>query len=225
MSLLAQIKDIGVDIGLARQVGQLLFPREYKLVTDDAVEFKIDTVLEESHESTISITNYAVEQGADMADHYVVNPAVFNMTCLISDITTNEFIDFGLGGIAGQAVGQTVTGTRSQLAYDDLKSIQQSGAFISYESNLELYENMLISNLRVNQDKSTSKAIFFSLTLTEVFIAESETVAGQGIFSLPNSDKGNPSTKDKMASVTQKGKKKATEATDKASSALFKVFG
>jgi len=207
------------------------FPREYKLLTEDS-EIKIDTVLSEGHSSSLSLTKFAVEQGADMSDHYVINPVVFNLTGVISDISSNEFVDFALTGLAKKAVDSVVglfgededteeSGTKSQLAWKQLKALQQSGEFIIYNSNLEVYENMLITSLTVKQNSETSRAINFDMTLEQVLIADLEVVKGQGVFTSPDATKGNPSTKDKMAEVTQKGKKQGT----KKSSALFKFLG
>lgn len=231
MSLLSQLGDITPSIGLARQVGQLFFPREYKLLSDDA-EIKIDTVIKETHASSLSLTKFAVEQGADMSDHYVVNPVVFSLSGVISDISSNEFIDFALTGLAKKAVDSVTglfgddkdteeTGTKSQLAWKQLKALQQSGDFITYTSNLEVYENMLMTNLTTSQDTTTSKAIYFDMTLEQVLIAELEVVEGKGVFTSADETKGNPSTKDKMSDVTQKGKKVGA----KESSTLFKFAG
>lgn len=234
MSLLTQFGDIRPSIGLGRQVGQLFFPREYKLLTEES-EIRIDTVLSEIHNSSLSLTKFAVEQGADMSDHYVVNPIIFNLVGVISDISSNEFIDFALTGLAKKAVDSVIgllgdgadteeSGTKSQLAWKQLKALQQSGEFITYNSNLEVYENMLITNLSVKQNSETSRAITFDMTLEQVLIADLEIVKGQGIFSSLDPSKGNPSTKDKMGDATQKGKKIGT-SVPKESSALFKLFG
>ena len=226
MSLLSQIGDNfrNPTLGLARQVGQLFFPREYMIESDD-VEIKIDTVISERHESTLSITKYAVEQGADMSDHYVVAPLIFNFTGLISDIYSNEIIDFALTGAAGAAadllginklLGRT-SGSKSQLAWEQLKDLQQSGQFITYVSNLEVYENMLISRLSVNQDATTSQAIVFEMTLEQVLTADIEVVKGEGKFASSDVTKGKKETQTRMSKITANGKKSGESKTFAAS--------
>ncbi len=222
MSLLSQLGQLASTptIGLARQVGQLFFPREYKILSSDkTVEIKIDTVVEERHESTLTISKYAVEQGADMADHYIVNPAIFNLTGVISDISSNEAIDYALTGLAKHTVDsvsglfnensggkdEEETGTRSQLAWKELKALQRSGVFVDYNSHLNLYKNMLITHLSVAQEKSTSQVIVFAMTLEQVFIAELEVVKGSGVFKSANKDKGKADTAIRNGSITQKG--------------------
>lgn len=232
MSLLKQFGDLyPPSVGIARQVGQLFFPKDYKLLSEDG-ELVIDTVVSEGHASSLSLTKFAVEQGADMSDHYVVNPTIFNLSGIISDISSNEFIDFALTGLAKKTIDTAVgllgddkdteeTGTKSQLAWKQLKALQQSGQFITYNSNLEVYENMLITSLTTNQDANTSRAIYFDMTLEQVLIADLEVIQGKGTFTSSDPTKGNPSTVDKMSDVTQKGKKTGT----KESSALFKFLG
>lgn len=224
MSLLSQIGDITSvpSLGLARQVGQLFFPREYRLLSSDkTVEIKIDTVMNERHESALTISKYAVEQGADMSDHFIVNPTVFNLTGVISDISSNEIIDYALTGAAKKAfTGATglfdensdgneeeESGTRSQLAWKELVSLQQSGLFVDFNSQLALYKNMMITRLSVSQDNSTSNAIFFDMTLEQVLIAELEVVKGKGIFKSADPSKGKADTPARNADVVQKGKK------------------
>lgn len=217
MALLSQLGTLfeNPNLGLARQVGQLLFPREYKISSDD-VDVKIDTVISESHESVLNITKYAVEQGADMSDHYVVAPVVFSLSGAVSDISSNEIIDFALTGLASKAfnsvTGQT-SGTKSQLAWEQLKALQQSGEFITYVSNLEVYESMLITRLSVKQDVSSSQAIFFDMTLEQVLTADIEVITGVGVFSSLDPTKGKPETKDRMSDLVSGGKKSGVDKT------------
>jgi len=214
MSLLGQIGDIvsNPSIGLARQVGQLFFPREYKLLSSDkSVEIKIDTVTEEKHESSLAITRYAVEQGADMSDHYIVNPVVFNLSGIISDISSNEIIDFAVPSfITNLFDDEEESGTRSQLAWRELVSLQQSGLFIDFNSQLVLYKNMLITRLAVVQNKTSSKAIHFDMTLEQVLVAELEVVKGEGVFSSEDPTKGKEDTPARNETITQKGKQAGT---------------
>ena len=232
MSLLSQIGDIASNpsLGLARQVGHLFFPREYKLLSSDkSVEVKIDTVTTERHESTLSITKYAVEQGADMSDHFVVNPTVFNLSGAVSDISDNEIVDFALTGLAKKAfdgasglfdensngADEEESGTRSQLAWKELVALQQSGLFIDFNSQLSLYKNMLITRLSVVQDKTTARAIFFDMTLEQILISELEVVKGKGIFKSGDPSKGKADTPARNSDITQKGKKSGAAVTPK----------
>lgn len=237
MSLLTQIGQVieNPSIGLASQVGQLFLPaREYFIKTQEGRDFKIDTVQEERHDSSITLSKYASENGADMTDHFVVNPVIFNLTGVISDISSNEFIDFDLTGPLKKAV-DTISdyftdadgskaeesGSKSQLAWKGLKAIQTSGVLVAYRSNLETYENMLITQLTVRQDVDSSRKIVFDMTLEQVLRADLETttIAGtengnkSGNYTSSNPDKGNPSTPNKMAETVEKGIKNGTTTT------------
>lgn len=214
MSLLSQIGDIASNpsIGLARQVGQLFFPREYKVLSSDqSVEIKIDTVTAERHESSLSITRYAVEQGADMVDHYSVNPVSFNLSGVISDVSSNEIIDYAIPSLASAfGTDEEESGTRSQLAWKELVALQQSGKFVDFNSQLKLYKNMMITRLSVTQENTTSRAIFFDMTLEQIRTAELEVVNGAGVFSIAGSSKGKADTPIRNASLVQKGRQAGT---------------
>ena len=69
---------------------------------------------------------------------------------------------------------------------------------------------MMITRLSVSQDKETSNAIFFDMTLEQVLISELEVVKGKGIFQSANPFKGKADTPARNADVVQKGKKTGT---------------
>ena len=162
-----------------------------------------------------------------MSDHFTVNPTVFNLSGVISDISGNEIIDFALTGpVKGAFAGVTglfdknssgddeeESGTRSQLAWRELEALQQSGLFVDFNSQLKLYKNMLITRLSVVQDKTTSRAIFFDMTLEQILISELEVVKGKGIFKSGDPTKGKADTPARNADITQKGKKVGANVT------------
>lgn len=140
---------------------------------------KIDGVLYESHSNTADVTKNPVESGADITDHVIVQPSVLVIRGVITDtpfvgILSPELIEttqrlFGFSTPSGD--------TRSQQGYAALVDIQQRREPIVIQTKLVTYNNMIITSLRVNQDKDTSRIVDFTLEATEIIIVNTEIVA------------------------------------------------
>lgn len=208
MALLQEVgSSLSGNIGLGRQVGRLFFPREYSIG-----DIEIDSILSEAHSSTAQVTSYPVESGGSMADHIVVDPSTVIIRGVVSDISSNEFIDYGMIGlskeISDDAKGKE-SKTRSQLVWAQLRDAQSKRELISIQTGLRLYENMAIVALQVDQDKDTSLSLHFTATLKEVlsidFDVRSDAVTL--ITDSPETEvaKGNQPTADRMKTVAKKG--------------------
>lgn len=230
MSLLNQIGDLGSlggSIGLASQVGQLFFPREYKIGSID-----IDTVLSESHTSTAEVTRYPTELGVQITDHLQMAPYTVTINALVSDIAGNEFADFGMVGMAKDAY-DAVSGlfsestdkgsaeedlTRSKEAWAQLQAVQEYGVKMELVTNLRTYENMVITSLACTQDKDTMMIIDFTITLTEIVTVDFLKLSGglNTSTSKPETEtaKNNQPTDDRVA-------KSDSATTKKGSSILY----
>lgn len=131
----------------------------------DAISGVIDIYPEESHNLPVTKTKYPVEDGSSRTDNFVVEPENLVLKGLVSDLQP-EFL--GLVNIADK--------TRSKEAWGRLRELKNSGEFVSVVTLLGLYENMLIVNIDATINKDTGQSLFFTITLEEALIAETEIV-------------------------------------------------
>lgn len=125
-----------------------------------------DATFEEEHDSELSVTDNPVETGVRVSDHAFMNPLKLNISAGVSD--TPLRLEPGDVYFSGQS--------RSKEAYDNLCILQARAEPFDVQTGLKLYKNMVITNLRVKQDKDTGNVIFFDASLREVIIVNTQTV-------------------------------------------------
>lgn len=220
---MALLNEIGAglgNLGIARQVGRLFFPRQYKLG-----DIEIDTNLNESHSATAQVTQYPVETGGNMADHIVIDPITLNINGAVSDIASNEFLDYGLVGLGKEIVNFLPGGdslTRSQTAWAQLRLAQTNRELLTVQTGLMVYQNMYIVALTSTQDKDTSQMLTFQATLQEVLSIEFDTRADATTTSVDNpvteTAKNNGTTDSQMKKPVDLGAKNPETTSSRTSS-------
>lgn len=141
----------------------------------------LDAVISETTTSNVRVTRNPVELGADINDHAIIEPKEYSLEGVVTDSPL-----IGLGAI--QQIGSLFTSsgffgassedsrTRSQAAFDSLIAIQEAREPITIQTGLKQYDNMLISNITVTQDKDKSRAIFFTAKLTEIILTSTQEI-------------------------------------------------
>lgn len=142
---------------------------------------QIDGVLKEVTEATVRATTNPVEFGAEVSDHVIVEPR----TIVIEGVVT----DSPLGAAAISNIGNSIGGafdsqtgifgkseeralTRSQQIYDELVQMLYKRELIEVQTKLRKYENLIFQSIIVDQDKDTSRAVFFTATFIEALLVE-----------------------------------------------------
>ncbi len=209
---------------------------------------EIDAVMTETHTMTAQISENEIEDDGTLVDNYKIMPKKVQLNCIISDVPISledsllnaptSFLSSRLGGL-GTLAAQAGLGILSQellkksksRQHDNLKKIEEfmeNRARLTVSTGLKIYQNMMIENVSFPKNAKIGDSLQFDISLKEVRIVESKTVA------LPE-----VKTKGKSGhSATSKadlGKQKTTEATagqaskvasdGKSSSLLFKAFG
>lgn len=140
----------------------------------------LDAVLTESYSSPITLTKNPVEFGANITDHAIIQPKKYTLTGVVSntplDISgaVGQIVD-NISGAFGDSSGSNLS--RSQSAYEALEGIKNTREPIDVQTGLGILQNMVILDIQVNQDKTTSKAVFFSAPMEEVIITNSQIVS------------------------------------------------
>ena len=123
--------------------------------------------------------------------------------------------DFGLGGLLDSSAGDG----RVQKCYADLVACQKSGKTIDIQTGINLYKNMLIQSVAVNQSQDGSAT--FTITAREIFIVETKTAQSKSSAS-GKSKSGRAAAQ--SATKLQQGATQPKNDTPKRTSSLFNLF-
>lgn len=123
--------------------------------------------------------------------------------------------DFGLGGLLDSSAGDS----RVQKCYADLVACQKSGETIDIQTGINLYKNMLIQSVAVNQSQDGSAT--FTITAREIFIVETQTAQSKSSAS-GKSKSGRAAAQ--SATKSQQGSTQPKNDTPKRTSSLFNLF-
>ncbi|MEA3330601.1 MAG: hypothetical protein U9Q29_02785 [Campylobacterota bacterium] len=147
-------------------LANLIFPKENKLAT-----VELDIVISESVNTSSTITENPVEQGADVTDHIITNAMTFSMTGVVSD-TPVKF----LGGLlAGQSL---LSGEKPSIkAWDELLKLQATKEPFTLVQNLKSYPNVFIESLSTTQDKDTSQMLRFTANMKEIIMVGTQEIS------------------------------------------------
>ncbi len=133
---------------------------------------RVDTSIEEVHESELELTENPVEAGSDITDHSFMRPKRVRLRC-------------GWSNSSLQALGAVISGffsggtMASGVSYVDsvflqLHQIQTSRQLISLTTGLVNYQNMLIRSVRATRDKRTSQALMVEAVCQEAILVHTE---------------------------------------------------
>lgn len=114
---------------------------------------QIDVTVRESHEQRVTVTKKAVESGAQIADNAIVEDAEITITGIMTDEAFESYAD----------------------KYQALDALLRERETFDVVTSLRVYEDMVFTRLAVNRETSTSGALFFDATLTQVDIIEAQT--------------------------------------------------
>lgn len=123
--------------------------------------------------------------------------------------------DFGLGGLLDSSAGDG----RVQKCYADLVACQKSGETIDIQTGINLYKNMLIQSVAINQSQDGSAT--FTITAREIFIVETKTDQSKSSAS-GKSKSGRAAAQ--SATKSQQGSTQPKNDTPKRTSSLFNLF-
>lgn len=150
----------------------------------------IDAKLSEMGDFTSKVTSNPVETGKTIQNNIVTDPAKITLTGYISNAPIQIY-----GGILDKNVNYK---NRSQTAFDYLYNLRAGQSLITVVTKYRVYKNMAISNLTPMQNKQTGEGLDFTIQLTQINFASSQTVkiAGSNVSPKNGKDKQAQSTQD-----------------------------
>ncbi len=151
-------------------VGNLVFPDAYYIG-----DVSIDTFKDEDHNYKAKVTKYPTETGATLADHVTIDPAVITISGEVSDLTSVSIRDAGVlrnpGALLNSAISSVMGASsmkRSGIVWEQLRAVQTNRELLTVQTNLQIYNNMIITSLRAKQDTNTAGTLRFKAVLEEV---------------------------------------------------------
>lgn len=134
---------------------------------------KIDCTVSENHSYIAGITTFAIEDGSNISDHRIKNPFKLDLSGIISDYEEALIPLFqDIKTSAAALSGADSTETRSRQVKDVLKYWHENDSILIIQTGLELYENMMITDLSFPRSKDTINALAFNISLTQVNFAQ-----------------------------------------------------
>lgn len=124
-----------------------------------------DAIINTDYSRELYITENPVEVGAALADHAYVKPVKLTMKIKMSDTSKSR--------VNGQFNGGS---SRSVQALQVLATLQSYRIPVQVTARIGSFRNMLVQSLTVPDDYTTMNGMLCTVTLQEVFVAETATV-------------------------------------------------
>lgn len=130
----------------------------------------VEASLSETHTLNIEVTDFPVEQGADITDHRRVRPEELRMNGVQSDtpiLTQAELQSIGYDSVNPGIVDG---------AYRFFLDLRDSGDLVSIATKKRNYQNMMMTSLSVPDGPGQSDILDFTVSFKEVRIVQNKTV-------------------------------------------------
>jgi hypothetical protein len=137
----------------------------------------IDAFITESHSRNASVTDYPLEDGSTISDHYNIAPDELSISGVIGPVSIYDEND---------------PGNRVLDSYEALRKIVDDKLPITIVSGLRVYENMMITSFECPREAADGQGLVFNMTARQISIVQSQTVVSKSIL-------GGPSTTQKQA--------------------------
>jgi len=120
-----------------------------------------DAWLNCSQSSTVTVTSFPVATGAQKSDHAYVEPLEFSFEIGVTNTIANNFFD----GAASRAVN----------AYNLLRQLENKLEFVEVGTKYGTYQNIMITNITVNDNWDSQDKMTALITLREIITANTQT--------------------------------------------------
>ena len=158
------------------------------------IEF--DASVNETHVSTVTTTNKAVERGFSVTDHVRQEPDKLSVQAMVSDHPvvqpgTNvdgaifKVMSLPLRTSAGKLLGSAnvlqsdgIFSSRVSSVYNELLAIQRT-KLVSIVTSIRTYDDMVITNLSTPRNVNSSNAVTFSFDAINIRVVDTNTVVGK----------------------------------------------
>jgi hypothetical protein len=134
--------------------------------------YVFDAVKVVDHRRSLEPTRYPVQTGYNQSYNAILKPNLITLEVGMSDAMDAYESGMWTGNIS-----------KSVSAWQEMKSLQANRAFLTLNTRLESYENMLLVDVSAKEDNSTIASAKMLLTFEQIFVAQ---VSVQTISARPN---------------------------------------
>lgn len=183
-----------------------------------------DATIDEAIDLLSDVSDFPVEQGADMTDHSRPKNPLLKLTTLVSNTPTRQVDPRGNGprltsdqfdvartNQRGNIQTYDTSFDRVRTVFTELVRLKDSAIQLIVTAGYARYENMLIESLAFKRDAKTGQALSCAIGLKQVRIANTRTVQ----LPRPVEPRGHVSQ--------NRGNQPATEAPAQDSSGLYNI--
>lgn len=200
------------------------------------IEF--DAVLEDTFESSVEFTGYAIESGARAIDHGIIQPFKWSLTVAVSNNpvkpNVTDFIGGALSNFTDNALLSTVAGLSAGFlaGSDDTRSSNVLSALLALQVAREPFDidagdiqlsNFVISNIRRTKTPENENGLFAEVQLQELPILE--TIISRNASPKQDQLNDNDPSKSQSASLIDKGEQSLKEIGTAINSTVDDILG
>lgn len=154
----------------------------FSSVSPTLAGLEFDAVLEDTYEADVEFTQYAIEVGANVADHGIIRPIRWKLTGAISNnelgASATDFLTGAVSsqlGAAGALAGGLSAGflagssdTRASSAFETLRELQFARQPFTIDAGDVTLTNMVIASLRRTKTPDNESGLIFEADLQEL---------------------------------------------------------
>lgn len=138
--------------------------------------YVVDVFVTEEHSHEAEVTQWPVEEGADITDHVRLLPDSVTLEGIVSDTP--------IGAVADQRGADVLP---SEEAYTILLAIRENRKTVSVKTSLTTYHNMILKSLTEPRSATTGEALRFRATFVQITTVKNERTVVK--VSLPRGNK------------------------------------
>ncbi len=134
-------------------------------VTVMGLDRVIDLNPDVDHNQSVSVTAYPIESGGSLTDNAVVEPNKLTIRSYVSDLLISENTALNISPSA-----------RAAAAWGVITELMNRREPLTVTTRIQVYNNMLITNLSSSQNEDTGGALVFTIRLEEVLFSQTQLV-------------------------------------------------
>jgi len=138
---------------------------------------EIDAAVLEDHAASVRFTEHPVEFGAKISDHGIIQPRTYTLSGRVATISMSDARSAKTGPYS-PAFGDVLRGSlnRPPLAWEKLQDLMFARNIVTVESNLKVYENLVLESISTEQNWQTSRVLDFEATFRELFVVKAPRI-------------------------------------------------
>ncbi len=127
---------------------------------------ELDATIEEDPDYGSTVTQNAVEKGADVSDHVAIKPLILRIQAIITNTPVN---------LIKIVKGATFTDPAG-AGYRYLKKLHEEGQPFDFVGGYEIYKNLVITSLSAPRKAATANALVFNCTMQQINLVQTREV-------------------------------------------------